>query len=230
MHIRREGFTLIELLVVIAIIAILAAILFPVFARARERARQTTCLSNIKQLSLSMLMYVQDHDERFTVERNVFYDEGGRRWYHAIQPYVQNREVFFCPSVERERDYGAYAYNGWGTDGNNGLGYRWESDGGAPQTSAAPIRLAAVERPSTMMMLSEPAGNRSNLRGRNTDSSRLPGDHHNGGVNVAHVDGHARWYRPEVFRPISEASSWRDPDDPCWPYWVYRPSSPNGRY
>ena len=62
---RKRGFTLIELLVVIAIIAILAAILFPVFARAREKARQSSCLSNVKQIGLGMMMYVQDYDERF---------------------------------------------------------------------------------------------------------------------------------------------------------------------
>ena len=81
MFTTRRGFTLIELLVVSAIIAILSAILFPVFARAREKARQTSCLSNVKQLALSMLMYVQDYDERFTVERNLFYTSGGRRWF-----------------------------------------------------------------------------------------------------------------------------------------------------
>ncbi|MFO8079838.1 MAG: prepilin-type N-terminal cleavage/methylation domain-containing protein, partial [Armatimonadota bacterium] len=69
MSTHRRGFTLIELLVVIAIIAILAAILFPVFARAREKARQTSCLSNLKQLGLGMQMYAQDYDERFNLSQ-----------------------------------------------------------------------------------------------------------------------------------------------------------------
>ena len=226
---RKRGFTLIELLVVIAIIAILAAILFPVFARAREKARQTSCLSNIKQLALSMLMYVQDYDERFTVERNVFLDEGGRRWYQAIMPYVQNEQVFFCPSVERYSAWGGYGYNGWGTTGSNGLGYRHEFDSGGAAGAQGPIRLGQVEQPASMMMLAEPTGNTYILRARNTSLSHLPGDPHNGGTNVAHVDGHAKWYRAETFKPISTASSWTDQNDPCWPYWVYKPSSSSGR-
>ena len=230
----KRGFTLIELLVVIAIIAILAAILFPVFARAREKARQTSCLSNVKQLALSMLMYVQDYDERFTVERNLFFDEGGRLWYQAITPYVQNRDIFQCPSLDRASGargyiYGAYAYNGWGTTGTNGLGYRHESDGGAAAPTQAPANLAAVEAPASMMMLAEPRGNTSNLRGGGTYPNNWPGDHHNGGVNVAHVDGHAKWYSPQTFRPISTSTTWTNRNDPCWQYWVRKPSSASGR-
>ncbi len=226
---RRCGFTLIELLVVIAIIAILAAILFPVFARAREKARQTSCLSNLKQLSLSVLMYVQDYDETFPVERNIFLAEGGRRWYQSIAPYVQNRDVFMCPSVDRTSDWGGYGYNGWGTDSTNGLGYRHENDSGVPTPDSAPTRLAAVEEPASMMMLSEPVGNIYILRGSNGYPSYLPADHHNEGVNVAHVDGHVKWSRPEVFKPISTSTTWRNPADPCWPYWVRKPSSSTGR-
>jgi prepilin-type N-terminal cleavage/methylation domain-containing protein/prepilin-type processing-associated H-X9-DG protein len=98
------GFTLIELLVVIAIIAILAAILFPVFAQAREKARQTACLSNMKQISLAMTMYVQDYDETY-VTAVVGGDIWGGKvqpnaysWAQAIQPYVKNAGVFVCPS------------------------------------------------------------------------------------------------------------------------------------
>src|SRR5436305_9155163 len=110
---RRPAFTLIELLVVIAIIAILAAILFPVFAQARESARQTSCLSNTKQLNLGILQYVQDYDEKFPLW---IYDTIGPQrdtpdrpwgpwknehigWDKAIQPYVKNVQIFRCPST-----------------------------------------------------------------------------------------------------------------------------------
>lgn len=94
------GFTLIELLVVIAIIAILAAILFPVFAQAREKARQTACLSNSKQIGLGISMYIQDYDEMLPMGG---YDNVTRRsrWYRDIYPYVKNVGVFSCPSETR---------------------------------------------------------------------------------------------------------------------------------
>jgi prepilin-type N-terminal cleavage/methylation domain-containing protein/prepilin-type processing-associated H-X9-DG protein len=94
---RRSAFTLIELLVVIAIIAILAAILFPVFAQAREKARQTSCLSNLKQYSLANLMYVQDYDETFPMSAylNV---SCVATFYWAVAPYVKNNQITQCPS------------------------------------------------------------------------------------------------------------------------------------
>jgi prepilin-type N-terminal cleavage/methylation domain-containing protein/prepilin-type processing-associated H-X9-DG protein len=93
----KKGFTLIELLVVIAIIAILAAILFPVFAKAREKARQSSCQSNLKQIALSMLQYVQDYDEMFPC---TWYTSGGINYNYLamIQPYVKNTQLFRCPS------------------------------------------------------------------------------------------------------------------------------------
>jgi prepilin-type N-terminal cleavage/methylation domain-containing protein/prepilin-type processing-associated H-X9-DG protein len=95
---RRQGFTLIELLVVIAIIAILAAILMPVFAQAREKARQTSCLSNFKQVGTGMMMYVQDYDESYPVSR--LSDGTGvfSSWKYGILPYVKNLQVYTCPS------------------------------------------------------------------------------------------------------------------------------------
>jgi prepilin-type N-terminal cleavage/methylation domain-containing protein len=92
---RNNGFTLIELLVVIAIIAILAAILFPVFAQAREKARQTSCLSNLKQMGLAVTMYVQDYDEAFP-------SSWAKEWpgdpMFFVQPYMKNTDILICPS------------------------------------------------------------------------------------------------------------------------------------
>jgi prepilin-type N-terminal cleavage/methylation domain-containing protein/prepilin-type processing-associated H-X9-DG protein len=120
----KRGFTLIELLVVIAIIAILAAILFPVFARAREKARQTSCLSNVKQIALGAMMYTQDYDEVYppglvvtngTAQGPVSQNSAFTSFwltYDVVFPYVMNRQVFFCPSGDEGATYsGDYGFN-----------------------------------------------------------------------------------------------------------------------
>jgi len=98
MH-TRKGFTLIELLVVIAIIAILAAVLFPVFAKAREKARQTSCINNCKQLGLAFMQYVQDNDEKFPSTIN-----WGSDWAYNIYPYVKSAGVYKCPDDSLSRN------------------------------------------------------------------------------------------------------------------------------
>jgi prepilin-type N-terminal cleavage/methylation domain-containing protein/prepilin-type processing-associated H-X9-DG protein len=124
---NRRAFTLIELLVVIAIIAILAAILFPVFARARENARRSSCQSNLKQIGLGMMQYTQDYDEHmpagFLTNTGVPYPDGVARtfqsWRVAIFPYVKSVQVFNCPSADSILEWkgqykitqAAYAYN-----------------------------------------------------------------------------------------------------------------------
>jgi len=103
---KGKGFTLIELLVVIAIIAILAAILFPVFAQAREKARQTTCLSNSKQIGLAIMMYTDDYDESYPygciVGPGWAWDQF---WKWAINPYMKNAKMMKCPSVKASLGY-----------------------------------------------------------------------------------------------------------------------------
>jgi prepilin-type N-terminal cleavage/methylation domain-containing protein/prepilin-type processing-associated H-X9-DG protein len=123
----KSAFTLIELLVVIAIIAILAAILFPVFAQAREKARQTSCLSNLKQIGTGIYMYVQDYDEKYPysdvtlpvgtrspVNPNATGAFAGRvnhyKWQAWIMPYTKNSQIYFCPS--RTKDLAAWDVNG----------------------------------------------------------------------------------------------------------------------
>ena len=96
----RRGFTLIELLVVIAIIAILAAILFPVFARAREKARQSSCQSNQKQLGLAFFMYATDYDQRYP-NRDVGAAPTRFGWTDMLDPYIKNMQIFVCPSTNR---------------------------------------------------------------------------------------------------------------------------------
>ncbi|MDM7462000.1 MAG: prepilin-type N-terminal cleavage/methylation domain-containing protein, partial [bacterium] len=102
MHTKRNGFTLIEVLVVIAIIAILAAILFPVFAQAREKARQTQCMSNLRQSATAVLMYVQDADERFPMALYAPAQRTGggncvMTVFDVIQPYMKNTGIMQCP-------------------------------------------------------------------------------------------------------------------------------------
>src|SRR5215218_8331777 len=113
MFIRRDsvkrGFTLIELLVVIAIIAILAAILFPVFARARENARKTSCMNNCKQMGIAFLQYAQDYDEMLPCG----YSAGppARDWSNDVTPYLKSTQVQQCPSTKRAGSH--YGYGWW---------------------------------------------------------------------------------------------------------------------
>ncbi|MGI5817771.1 MAG: DUF1559 domain-containing protein [Armatimonadota bacterium] len=207
---RARGFTLIELLVVIAIIAILAAILFPVFARAREKARQTTCLSNLKQVGLGWMMYASDYDERVMPVELPSPGDVKYYWWTAynsatstqlpegglIYPYMKNNQVHACPSFANDlrADIGhtGYAYN-----------YHYLSPiiyNPDWSYEVAPVSLAAIQSPAETVTFAD--GARINfMDGRTLEgntyleppSQDYPGFHgrHNGVGNIAWADGHA---------------------------------------
>jgi|LSQX01.2.fsa_nt_gb prepilin-type N-terminal cleavage/methylation domain-containing protein/prepilin-type processing-associated H-X9-DG protein len=210
---RRRGFTLIELLVVIAIIAILAAILFPVFARAREKARQTSCLSNVKQIMLGVMMYAQDYDEVLPIASHWPTPAGTIVWDQALEPYVKNAQVFICPSDRTKQ----HARN---------LGYGWNYQefgyyGGTPVRlyNYHATALADIESPAETILLgdNEDSAARSNSSGERflyrrdaTNPTLLP-TKHNGGGNMALCDGHAKWYTTADLqkRQTGVAAPWR---------------------
>jgi prepilin-type N-terminal cleavage/methylation domain-containing protein/prepilin-type processing-associated H-X9-DG protein len=179
MKTRKHGFTLIELLVVIAIIAILAAILFPVFARAREKARQTSCLSNLKQIGLAAMMYAQDYDERMVHSFIGQSGQGYTPWHEALEPYTKNDNIYECPSGTGTISYGA----------NRRLLGAYDS---APKSAnikipADKIMFGDADSPNRMCM----------LQGWYDDSTcrRQLYPRHNEGSNIAFADGHAKWVK-----------------------------------
>ena len=223
---KRRAFTLIELLVVIAIIAILAAILFPVFAQARAKARQTACLSNMKQAGLSVTMYREDYDAHYPRG----YGLGGTDvvgWADAIQPYAKNIQFLFCPDVTNKQSIDPKVYP---TD-PAGLGPAYTTYfyniALAPQmnvngaTVSVSVIDAAVSHPSSSIMIGDgiayDAGNIQpydigiNCAGLIVDqfnkgvascgepALHRPGSiRHAGGANYAFADGHAKWAKQTV--------------------------------
>jgi prepilin-type N-terminal cleavage/methylation domain-containing protein/prepilin-type processing-associated H-X9-DG protein len=150
---QLKGFTLIELLVVIAIIAILASILFPVFARARENARRSSCMNNLKQLSLAALQYAQDYDERFM---RVYMGTGSTDpnkvwWINApgqkttLDPYIKGTQIYACPSQGPRR----------GTVPGYGLSTYFSA--GYAGTGLTSLHLAGIPSPSNMLMMGDDA-------------------------------------------------------------------------
>jgi prepilin-type N-terminal cleavage/methylation domain-containing protein/prepilin-type processing-associated H-X9-DG protein len=180
---RRTGFTLIELLVVIAIIAILAAILFPVFAKAREKARQSSCLSNVKQLLTAVLSYAQDYDETLPLTPDPG-SMGNLWWDIQLQPYIKSVQILKCPSdTTRSCAYG-FNYRHTRVDG-------W---GGG-------ISLAQAKAPADQYLLMDGYDHcvycvycwPTVASGGPYGNNWYVGNRHNGGENVGFLDGHAKW-------------------------------------
>ncbi len=185
----KKGFTLIELLVVIAIIAILAAILFPVFARAREKARQTSCLSNLKQLTLGILMYAQDYDE--TMPYAVIGVMGGQMDFvlDTVAPYTKNTQINLCPSDD-----------GNGSVDLTGAPFLMSRYSYIPNSSImglaiagvqvdAPTKLADIHKPSECVALCDGDLDESQLP---TAMVIWPDTRHNEMANYSFADGHAK--------------------------------------
>ena len=183
---KRRGFTLIELLVVVAIIAILAAILFPVFARAREKARQTACVSNLRQIGLAFFQYMQDYDGGGvpSILQQSTWTYG--LWIRAIEPYIGNDQIMICPSNQNRNNYtdGAwapkvvdYGYNGW-------MGLRMLDHNFGPGATMANVFIFAD------CGLPDPY-NREHLF--DGPPSYYGAAVHNEGANFAFADGHAKW-------------------------------------
>lgn len=192
---HRRGFTLIELLVVIAIIAILAAILFPVFAKAREKARQSSCLSNLKQLGLGILSYAQDYDERFSMAL-----AGGPTppiylFPELIDPYLKNAQIWQCPSKKDALNVSAVGKPNvcYSVDLGTPMTANPNRLFGAPALGTYSCSLGTVDQPSQTAMMCDVAGSVSA-----TFVIAIAEDpRHNDGCNYVYVDGHAKWDRPE---------------------------------
>lgn len=236
----KVAFTLIELLVVIAIVAILAAMLLPVFAHAREKSRQTACLSNIRQMATAVTMYLQDY-EAFPM-----YAVAGQetRWWNQLEPYIRSRELYRCPTVPQLR-YGrnmAYGYN-YQYLGNS-RGNCWN----------VPVVETQIETPANMLAIadSQGSGTRPCDNDEPTDPDYInlsclgnhgyaidppvlppcksgggpnryatggtpgvrvaPAERHSGGANVAFIDGHAKWMRTELLNADNRWWNGRYPD------------------
>ena len=216
----RSAFTLIELLVVIAIIAILAAILFPVFARARENARRSSCQSNLKQIGLGVMQYTQDYDERYP---GYFYPSSNCYWVAQIQPYIKSAQVFQCPSestapgtltgvgVAPQANVTDYFYNNALTSYNGPANAEVGINQAAVNNVALTIMNGDWKSSSMYDQLPTKAAPNSghNCSGILGDTPVASGDcsdalaldrtaavRHLEGANYAFADGHVKWYKP----------------------------------
>ncbi len=192
---RKTAFTLIELLVVIAIIAILAAILFPVFARARENARRSSCTSNMKQMGLGALQYIQDYDESYPpvsvnngFPASAYSPSFPFAWSDALQPYIKSTQVYQCPSDEFEAGtfpfgYTDYFYNGLLSRANQSIVSEssrtilfGESNGTStgPLAKSARVALNGCQSPNTSSYPALPACGPSSFVSNLTNSGGTP--------------------------------------------------------
>ncbi len=207
---KRHAFTLIELLVVIAIIAILAAILFPVFAKAREKARQSSCQSNVKQLGIGVMQYVQDYDEKYIRNNNpncTYALPNGTLvspnmlWMYQLYPYVKNTQCYDCPSATNIWSPGAY-------DANFGYGFN--------DTYLHGVALATLNAPAETIALLDSDYYLTDWDdyGSPSDNHSYPAIRHNEGANIAWADGHAKWLKGEAIGYYDAGTQYASPPSP----------------
>jgi prepilin-type N-terminal cleavage/methylation domain-containing protein/prepilin-type processing-associated H-X9-DG protein len=196
---RAVGFTLIELLVVIAIIAILAAILFPVFAQAREKARQINCVSNLKNVSTALMLYVQDHDEKLPYYENRPRPGFRNFWFDQLEPYLKARQIHVCPSLRVNSDDWTVTPRviGYGVNAGNHVFPNY--------TDLTPTSLASFSTPSGVLTMCDSAFMDPRLGSAGYPVVYCPlrvgpaippngavAARHFGGSSVAFLDGHVK--------------------------------------
>lgn len=206
----KNAFTLIELLVVIAIIAILAAILFPVFARARENARRASCLSNMKQIGLGILQYSQDYDEKVVFTYVILKDPDGKfagyyRWQDSLQPYLKSYQLVVCPSDSKpaEDDTTAgHLKSSYATNSVTKIGTQY-LDSPMNNSYRPALSLAQYEEPATTLLMCDASEleifqdtqtDWGNAGGTKEDALRVA-KRHLEGANYLFADGHVKWLR-----------------------------------
>jgi len=240
---EAHGFTLIELLVVVAIIAILSAILFPVFAKAREKARQTSCLSNLKQLGLGLQMYVSDY-ESYPMMSSPSSFSPRQRWADYLYPYVKNPQVFLCPSAPENLANKTFAHDASIKYGGYGFNYQYLGNSRFPWTASdaeisAPAETIAITDTNGVAYDANPSsatlaglytvdppltsargsGKASGSYGDGAECGgaygcrAMPAERHNNQVNVAFADGHAK---PFKLAGLDDRNADGTPDNGYW--------------
>jgi prepilin-type N-terminal cleavage/methylation domain-containing protein/prepilin-type processing-associated H-X9-DG protein len=188
--VKKRGFTLIELLVVITIISLVAAILFPVFAKAREQARKASCQSNLKQIGISLMMYIQDYDGTYPA-RSMGYkvNDSTQLWCDVLQPYAKSYQIWVCPdsgpvygATGRKFSYGMNTYGESSATGGVGYGFGNDLSGTGTHhgTGGGPVKEPEIGNASEVIFAGDPASNGMGgsypgiLVGYSNDNSYIP--------------------------------------------------------